>query len=183
VTAAPAAPDRRAVEDFVFREARLADEHEYAAWERLWTDDGVYWVPAADGDADGRRPLDSVSVIHDNRHRIATRLRQLETGRRYAQVPPSRLRRVVSNLEVLGRVGGDAADAADWVVAANFVLVEARRHRTTTWAGRVTYHLRPVQERGDGEDSGDGDDRLRMSYKKVDLVDREWDLPTLAFLI
>jgi benzoate/toluate 1,2-dioxygenase beta subunit len=165
------------VEDFVFREARLADEHEYEGWERLWTDDGLYWVPAADDAPDGRTPLGAVSVIHDNRHRIATRVRQLESGRRYAQVPPSRLRRVVSNVEVLGRVGGDAADAGDWVVAANFVLVEARRQRKTTWAGRVTYHLRPA-ERAD-----DGDGGFLMSYKKVDLVDREGDLPTLAFLI
>jgi 3-phenylpropionate/cinnamic acid dioxygenase small subunit len=175
-----AAPDRRLVEEFVFREARLADEHEYEAWERLWTDDGVYWVPAADDDPRHGMPLDTVSVIHDNRHRIATRVRQLETGRRYAQAPPSRLRRVVSNLEVVGRVGGAAADAGDWVVAANFVLVEARPHRRTTWAGRVTYHLRPVEETGA---HGASDGGVRMSYKMVDLVDREWDLPSLAFLI
>ncbi|MGH7343256.1 MAG: nuclear transport factor 2 family protein, partial [Candidatus Rokuibacteriota bacterium] len=31
---------------FLYREARLADEGEYDAWEALWTDDGVYWVPA-----------------------------------------------------------------------------------------------------------------------------------------
>jgi len=167
-------PDRRAVEDFVFREARLADEHEYAAWLRLWTDDGIYWVPAADDD------VGKMSVIHDNRHRLTTRISQLETGRRYAQAPPSRLRRVVSNLELVGRVGGDGPNASDWVVAANFVLVEVRRHHKTTWAGRVTYHLRPVHLQP-VEEPDDG--VFRMSYKKVDLVDRECDLPTLAFLI
>ena len=35
----------RAVEQFIFREARLQDEHAYEEWEALWTDDGVYWVP------------------------------------------------------------------------------------------------------------------------------------------
>jgi 3-phenylpropionate/cinnamic acid dioxygenase small subunit len=172
---ASAVPDRRLVEDFVYREARLADEHEYDAWEQLWTDDGVYWVPAADDD-----PARAMSVIHDNRHRISTRIRQLGTGRRHAQVPPSRLRRVVSNLEMLGHVGGEAPNAADWVVAANFVLVEARAQRKTTWAGRVTYHLRPVEEADEAGALGGG---VRMSFKKVDLVDRECDLPTLAFLI
>ena len=36
----------KAVVDFLYREARLADEARYAEWEALWTDDGVYWVPA-----------------------------------------------------------------------------------------------------------------------------------------
>ncbi len=38
--------DYRAVTDFLYREARLADEARYADWLALWTDDGVYWVPA-----------------------------------------------------------------------------------------------------------------------------------------
>ena len=33
-------------EQFVYREARLADSHDYDGWEALWTDDAVYWVPA-----------------------------------------------------------------------------------------------------------------------------------------
>ena len=36
--------DYRAVEDFLYREARLADEARYADWLALWTDDGVYEV-------------------------------------------------------------------------------------------------------------------------------------------
>ena len=38
--------DHRAVADFLYREARLADEARYAEWLELWTDDAVYWVPA-----------------------------------------------------------------------------------------------------------------------------------------
>ena len=34
-----------AVTAFIYKEARLQDEHQYDAWEALWTDDGVYWVP------------------------------------------------------------------------------------------------------------------------------------------
>ena len=39
-------PDLRQIEQFVYREARYADEHDYDAWEALWTDDALYWVPA-----------------------------------------------------------------------------------------------------------------------------------------
>ena len=154
--------DLRQVEQFVYREARYADEHDYDAWEALWTDDALYWVPAGGDLAD---PGGQMSVIYDNRNRISTRLNQLRTGRRYAQTPPSRLRRVVSNVEVLGREGGDT------VVGANFILAEARERGVMTWAGRTTYRLRWA----DGE--------LKLAAKQVLLVNRDQPLPTLGFLI
>lgn len=75
----------REVTDFVYREARLADESRYADWEALWADDAVYWVPRAEG----HDPNTHVSHIYDNRTRIATRVRQLLTGYRYSQEPAS----------------------------------------------------------------------------------------------
>jgi len=155
-------PDLRQIEQFLFREARYADEHDYDAWEALWTDDALYWVPAGDDTSD---PVAVVSVVYDNRNRISTRLKQLRTGKRYSQSPPSNLRRVISNVEVLGTEGEDT------VVAANFVLVESRVRGMQVWAGRTTYRLRVV----DGE--------LKLAYKKVALVNADQPLPTMAFLI
>ncbi|WP_020497528.1 MULTISPECIES: aromatic-ring-hydroxylating dioxygenase subunit beta [Sciscionella] len=152
----------RSIELFLYREARYADEHDYDAWEALWTDDALYWVPA---DEDANDPRTQVSVIYDNRNRISTRLKQLRTGKRYSQSPPSNLRRLLTNIEVLG------VDKGDTVVGANFFVAESRERGTQFWAGRVTYHLRIV----DGE--------FRMSYKKVKLVDSDRALPTMAFLI
>ena len=46
----------RAVEAFLYTEARLADEARYAEWEALWEDDAIYWVPAhPSGDTDSCR--------------------------------------------------------------------------------------------------------------------------------
>jgi benzoate/toluate 1,2-dioxygenase subunit beta len=155
--------DRREIEDFLYREARLADEHRYDDWEALWTSDGLYWVPANDDDADR---MTRISIIHDNRNRIATRIAQLKTGRRHSQVPHSRLRRVVSNVEVLG-----STDDGDVVVGANFVLVESRERGKELWAGRYTYHLRRVEG------------AIAMAYKKVALVDNARPIATMSFLI
>jgi 3-phenylpropionate/cinnamic acid dioxygenase small subunit len=163
VTAGIAAElDVRQIEQFLYREARYADEHDYDAWEALWTDDALYWVPAGDDAVD---PTTQVSVIYDNRNRISTRLKQLRTGKRYSQSPPSNLRRVISNIEVLGTEGEDT------VVGANFVLAESRARGTEVWAGRTTYRLRMV------------DGRIRLAYKKVSLVNADQPLPTMAFLI
>lgn len=158
-----AALDRQAVEEFLYAEARLADENDYDAWEVLWTDDALYWVPADSADSD---PLTSVSVIYDNRRRISTRLKQLRTGKRYAQSPPSRMRRMISNVEIIG-----VTDTGDTEVGANFLLLDARARGTHLWGGRVTYRLREA-------DSG-----LRMSYKKVVLVDLDQPVPTLGFIL
>lgn len=154
--------DIRQIEQFLYREARYADEHDYDAWEALWTDDALYWVPAGDDAVD---PSTQVSVIFDNRNRISTRLKQLRTGKRYSQSPPSNLRRVISNVEVLEE------DGADTVVGANFVLVESRIRGTEIWAGRTTYRLRVA------------DGKIRLAYKKVLLVNSDQPIPTMAFLI
>ena len=152
----------RDVEQFVYREARLQDEHEYDAWEALWTDDAVYWVPAGTDDGD---PTTQMSIVFDNRARIATRIRQLNSGKRHAQTPPSRLRRVVSNIELLGEEGDDV------LVGANFLLMESRERGNQPWAGRSEYRLRRAGE------------ELRMAMKKVVLVDADRPLYTMAFLI
>lgn len=159
--------DPRDVEQFLYREARLADENDYDAWEALWTDDALYWVPAGGADID---PINHVSVIYDNRSRISTRMKQVRTGKRYAQAPPSNLRRLISNVELLGgRVNPEGG--TDLEVGANFLTFESRARGNELWGGRTTYRLR----RGEGG--------IRLAYKKVVLVDNELALPTLGFLI
>ncbi len=118
----PDLTDIRQVEAFLYREARYADEHDFDSWEALWTDDALYWVPIDGTDKD---PKTHMSVIYDNRNRISTRLKQLRTGKRYAQSPPSNMRRVVSNVELLGTEQA-ASGVENTVVGANFMLFSAK---------------------------------------------------------
>jgi benzoate/toluate 1,2-dioxygenase subunit beta len=150
-------------EAFLYREARLADTHDFDSWEALWTDDAIYWVPAGGDSAED--PSTNVSVLFDNRSRIGTRVRQWKSGKRHSQNPKSSVCRVMSNVELLGEHEGDT------VVGATALVVESRDAGTTMWAGRYEYRLRRV------------DDDVRMSFKKVTLVDREHPLRTLAFII
>jgi 3-phenylpropionate/cinnamic acid dioxygenase small subunit len=159
-------PESRAVVEFLHKEARLADEARYAEWLALWTEDGVYWVPATtDPEADPQRHL---SHVYDNRARIDTRVKLLQTGHRYIQEPRSLMRRLISNIEVRRDTNGEL------VAESNFILAELSvqaRHQMHWWVGRTIHRLRRV----DGE--------LRMSQKKVVLVNAAEPLPNLSFLI
>ena len=150
------------VQAFIAREARLADEHQYVEWESLWADDDdcLYWVPAS-GEED---PSTRVSYVYDNRARIRTRVRQLNTSQRYAMEPPPRLARVVGNIEIRD------TDEDVMTVRCTFILVQFRAVHTT-WAGSITYRLRRSPA------------GLAMLMKKVELVDRDGWLTTFAFLI
>ena len=158
---------RREIEAFLYLEARLADESRYAEWEALVTDDMHYWVPKGAADYD---PATRLSYINDNRTRLATRIRQLQTGLRHAQTPPSPMRRIISNIEVI------AADetAGTFVVGSNFVVYEVAAQATSElriWPGRMTHHLRRVAG------------RLLMSEKIVELVTGNLPQPNMAFLL
>jgi 3-phenylpropionate/cinnamic acid dioxygenase small subunit len=156
----------RAAVEFVYREARLADEARYAEWLALWTDDGVYWVPATTDP--GADPNKHISHIYDNRGRLETRVRLLQTGHRYSQEPASLMRRLVSNIEA------EPADNGELVVESNFALAELAiqaKREMHWWVGRTTHRLRRVG----GE--------LKMCGKTVVLVNAAELLPNLAFLI
>jgi 3-phenylpropionate/cinnamic acid dioxygenase small subunit len=147
---------------FLYFEARLADEGRYSEWEALWDDDDnvVYRVPMHPDDD----PRTTLAYVNDNRRRIKSRVAQLNTGNRHSQTPPSVMRRVVSNSEVV-------ADDADTVtVESNFALFEYRI-RQRFWAGRVSHTIRR---------SPDGP---RLVRKIVHLIDAGGPVETLAFLI
>ncbi|HUN51857.1 MAG TPA: aromatic-ring-hydroxylating dioxygenase subunit beta [Candidatus Sulfotelmatobacter sp.] len=172
MSGAPAAlvvaePLRRELEAFLHLEARLADEARYGEWEALLTDDMHYWVPKGAADYD---PATRLSYINDNRSRLATRIRQLESGLRHAQTPPSPMRRVIGNIEVL-----EADDRAGrYTLGSNFVLYELAAQSTGAlriWPGRATHRLCRI------------DGRLRLAEKIVELVTASLPQPNLAFLI
>ena len=158
--------DREAVTAFLYEEARLADEARYPEWLALWTDDGVYWVPATtDPAADPQKHL---SHVYDNRARLETRVKLLQTGHRYSQEPASSMRRLISNIEARQGEGGEL------IAESNFLLAELALqagHELHWWVGRTTHRLRRV------------DGALRLCGKKVVLVNAAEPLPNLAFLI
>jgi len=141
----------RAVEEFLFGEARLLDEARYGDWLELFTEDGWYWVPIEPGQ---RNPHETVSIIYDDRKLLETRVRRLLNPAIHAQTPPSRTSRLVGNVVIETPDDG----AGRLVVSSRLQMVEFRRDRQRLFAAAVRHFLVP---RGD---------TFRIAGKRVELV-------------
>lgn len=141
----------RAVERFLYREARLLDDGDFQAWLDLFTDDAVYWVPRERGQQD---PLSTASIIYENKAVLSMRMGRLMHPRAYALDPQPHTTHLVGNIEVA------AAEHAGMLMArAALVMVEYRDGSKRVFSGRCEYRLRRT--------SND----FRIASKRVDLVD------------
>jgi 3-phenylpropionate/cinnamic acid dioxygenase small subunit len=154
----------REVELFLFKEAELADTHQFKEWFELFTQDLLYWVPSNSDDSEiGKQ----IALINDNRPELDERLFRLSTKHAHAQSPKSRLSRIVGNI-VLGE---DYERETGGTVTSRVLVTEVRNGRVQHWAGRVTHVL--VREDG----------VLRMKEKRIYLAANDEVLPNLTFII
>lgn len=155
-------PDRSEVENFLYHEARLMDEHAYEEWLNLFTDDAIYWVPSNDDNSD---PAQHVTIVYDDRHRMAERVFRLGSTIPHAQEPRSRTSRIISNVELYDD------ENEGLLVYSNFNVTQLRRGRQETFAGRTVHKLR--------KDSG----QFKIAMRKVLLVNNDEPINNLTFLI
>lgn len=104
-------------------EARLLDSRRFYEWLELFSQDCVYWIPAAPlGD-----PRCEVNVSFDDRRRMEDRIIRFETGFAHNQEPDRRLRRLVTNLEAW-----ESDDGQSRRVMANEHIFEARTGKSSS---------------------------------------------------
>jgi benzoate/toluate 1,2-dioxygenase beta subunit len=156
-------PDFRRIENFLYREARLMDENAYEQWLSLWAAENIcYWVP---GSAEETDPAQQISIVYDDRKRLEARIKRLASGYAFAQDPKSRMRRVVSNIEIEGVADGTVTT---W---SNFALGEFRRGKQDIFVGRSMHRLRPEG------------DSFKILLKKVLLINSGGYIDNLTFLV
>ena len=114
-------------------EARLLDEKRYDEWLGLLTASCTYWIPI---NPDGGDPRTEWSLSLDDRRRIEDRIRWLGTGDVHGQRPPSRTRRLLTNIEGWPVASGERR------ARSNFVLFEHRLDRTRQFVGAYEHRLR-----------------------------------------
>jgi p-cumate 2,3-dioxygenase beta subunit len=130
---ADVAVTRQEVEDFLYEEAALLDAWRLDEWLALLTDDAYYRVPSNDRpEADPRATL---FTIADDMARIRARVTRLKDRSAHAEAPPSRTRRLITNVRIVER--------QPLRVEANFAVY---RHRSNDdvrqYVGRYRYLLR-----------------------------------------
>ena len=137
---------------FLTREARLIDEGRFNHWLELFSDDCLYWVPVTAGGGD---PRTEVSHAFDDRRRLTDRVYWLRTGLAYSQIPASRTRRLIANVDVLDAAPGER------LVRSNFVVHEFRAGITKVYAGWYAHTLVKAQH------------GWQIKVKRVNLLDSE----------
>lgn len=147
----------REVEQFLYGEARLLDERRFREWLDLWTEDARYWMPVRsaripkgskamvilnpDGYDDEELAKDGeLAYFDETKETLVLRIQRLETGMAWAEIPPSRTRRMISNIEV-ERPGGNGQVRA----FSNFIVYRNRgEHEQDFFVGRREDRLRNI---------------------------------------
>jgi p-cumate 2,3-dioxygenase beta subunit len=127
-------PDLRSeIEDFLYDEADLLDRWELTAWFKLFAPGAVYIVPATDlpeGD-----PSEDLVLIHDDYFLLEQRVHSLLSRSAHAEYPPSRTRRMITNVKV------QEVAANSFEVRANFLVSRMRSGRTDQFVGSYRHRL------------------------------------------
>jgi 3-phenylpropionate/cinnamic acid dioxygenase small subunit len=105
---------RLQIEDFLWYEADLLDEHQYDEWLDLFADDASYWMPIRRNVASREMNTElttegpELSWYSDDKPTLEKRVRQIQTGVHWAEEPFSRVTHMVSNIRVLAWDGNEA---------------------------------------------------------------------------
>ena len=148
-------------EQFLYHEARLLDTQQLEAWLELFTEDATYWVPLERGQTD---PLETSSIIHDDRTLLELRVKQARHPRAHARLPLARTVHQVSNIVTLKEDSGAVQ------VASTLTLIEWRQEKQRVWGALVEHRLR----RANGG--------FKIAHKRVDLVNSAAELDGIAIL-
>jgi p-cumate 2,3-dioxygenase beta subunit len=126
---------RSEIEDFLYHEAALLDAWKLDEWLALLTDDAAYRVPS--NDRPESDPRGTLFTIADDIARIRARVTRLTDRNAHAEYPPSRTRRLISNVRIV--------EMNPLRVEANFVVYRYRANEDVRqYVGRYRYGLKKL---------------------------------------
>jgi 3-phenylpropionate/cinnamic acid dioxygenase small subunit len=116
------------IEQFLYHESRVLDEHRFEEWYDLLTDDIHYFMPTRYNrlkrEADKEfSAVNEAAFFDEDKRSIAQRIRRLNTGMAWAEDPPSRTRHMVSNVVIRPR------SAEEYEVDCYFMIYRSRLER------------------------------------------------------
>lgn len=116
----------RQVEKFLYREAELLDSRQFDQWLESLAEDMTYEMPLRVTCEGGRSDMSSKTAhFLENRRTLELRVKRLKTDYAWAENPPSRTRRFVSNVRV------EATANLNEVIARSYFLIYRSRGSST----------------------------------------------------
>lgn len=124
----PAAADlelHHEISQFLYREARLLDSRQFDEWLAMIAEDVRYVAPVrlARMPREERKEFEPVgggAHFDESKADLAQRVRKVNTGRAWSEVPASRTRHLVTNVEV------ESAEGSTYHVNSHFLVYRTR---------------------------------------------------------
>lgn len=130
---------KQEVQEFLYREAHLLDEHRYDEWLELFTDDVEYLIPLREHTQGDVAPAGH-PIMKDDKTMMAMRARKHETGLSHVEIPVSMTAHLITNIVI-----EDGENEDEIEVLSTFLVRQARKLRDEAWwAGRRRDRLRRV---------------------------------------
>lgn len=145
---------QRAVEQFLYYQAEVLDDRRWDEWLSLFTEDGIYWMPATPEQTTGEGVP---NIFYEDQFLMEMRMKRVAHPRAHSQRPPSRTSHVVSNVVI----EAENAKMGEVVVRSKFYTCEYRNDELRHFAGKYKHHLRKKRE------------RYQIQLQRVDLVNVE----------
>jgi len=132
------------IEQFLYAEAALLDEHRYSDWLKLFTDDCRYWMPVrqtrlARQMAEEFTKPGEIAFFDDDKANLGRRVHKLESPYAWGESPRPRTKHMYSNVRIL------ALDGDELTVNCSFIFYRCALEADTDWfVGRREDVLRRV---------------------------------------
>ena len=118
---------KKEIEEFLYRETHLLDEHRLEEWVELFTDDAEYVMPLREH-VQGDVEPPGHPVVKDDKRMLEARIHKDRTGFSHVETPRSMTCHLISNIVI------DPAEKPDeFLVTSAFMVRQARKLRDEAW--------------------------------------------------
>ena len=119
------------IEQFLYQEAELLDERQFEDWLDLLTEDIRYWMPMrrnvkfGELDREFTREGQDINWFDEGKDTLVRRVNQILTGVHWAEEPLSRIRHLITNVQLLNATPS-ASDPSEVPVRCRFLVYRNR---------------------------------------------------------
>ena len=145
------------------RECRLLDDGRFEEWLDLFQEQCVYWIPS---DVKPHDPGRTITWEIQDRRRLEDKIARFRTGFAFSQLPPTRTRHCLSNIEAW------AVGETELRVRTNLTIHTYRKGEHGTLACMGGY----VLQRQD-------DDSWLIELKQINLIDADQAQGNISFML